>query len=198
MASDEVVAEVSLPASSAPQLLVPPECPVSQSRGLSGGRHRSVTSIHGFTIADADVRKEGGALLIAPFPESQQQEDGPRTGEDGHEEEDRVLEEKLEGGKGHEEAPNEDRENEGGKGGANANESSQTLEVPGEARSQSAVRPQGQGEDAARQPAREAPGPGEGGQDDGPHQGRPDQGQGQEEVDGPDQEPVLQPLQPLG
>ena len=112
-----MVAEVLLPASSAPQLIVPPECPSSQSWGLSGGRHRSVTSIHGFTIADADVRKGGGDLLSAPFLESQQQEDGPRTGENGHEDEDHVLEEKLEGGKGHEEAPNEDRENEGGKGG---------------------------------------------------------------------------------
>ena len=204
LASDEVVAEVaevSLPASSAEltQLgpLVPLECPVSQSRGPSGERHRFVTSIHGYTIAD--VREESGALLIAPFPESQQQEVSPRAGEDSHEKEDQFLEEKLEGGTGNE-APDEDRENEGGKGRDNVSKSAQTLPVPGEARSengQSALSRQGQGEGAASQPAREAPGPGEGSKDDGSHQGRPDQREGREEVVEPDQDPVLQPLQPL-
>ena len=110
-----------------------------------------------------------------------------------------VLEEKLEGGTGNE-APDEDRENEGGEGRDNVSESAQTHQIPGEARSetgQSALSPQGQGEGAASQPAREAPGPGEGSQDDGPQKGRPDQREGQEEVVEPDQDPVLQPLQPL-
>ena len=72
LASDEVVAKVSLPASAELTQLgqLVPECPFSQRRDPRGERHRLLTSkVHSSIIAD--VREEGGALLTAPLTENQ-------------------------------------------------------------------------------------------------------------------------------
>ena len=130
LASDEVVAKVSLPASAELTQLgqLVPEYPFSQRRDPRGERHRLLTSkVHSSIIAD--VREEGGA----PLTEDQEQEISTGAGEDSDEKEDRILEEKLEVRTGNA-APDEDRENEGGEGRDKVSQSAQTLQEPGERR----------------------------------------------------------------